>query len=108
MLVWDNRTKVFRYVEENVRHDRLGQEARANAWMSRMCHDWQSSPSQSLGHMQEQDARRTEAESILPENKHVWMQGNRINLHQATNVLYQRNGIAHQKNSGEWVKRMRQ
>ena len=36
------------------------------------------------------------AESILPENKHVWMQGNRSNpLHQATNVLCQRNGIAH-------------
>ena len=29
-------------------------------------------------------------------------------LHQATNVLCQRNGIAHQRNSGEWVKRMRQ
>ena len=30
-----------------------------NTWLSRMCHDWQSSPSQSLGHMQGQDARRT-------------------------------------------------
>ena len=41
------------------------------------------------------------------ENKHVWMQGNKSNpLHQATNVLCQRNGIAHQRNSGEWVKRM--
>ena len=39
-----------------------------------MCHDWQ------LGHMQVQDARRTgervkREESILPENKHGWMQG---------------------------------
>ena len=35
-------------------------------------------------------------ESILPKNKHVWMQGNKSNpLHQATNVLCQRNGIAH-------------
>ena len=68
-----------------------------------------SSPSQSLGHMQEQDAqnwsRVKKAESILPENKHVWMQGNKSNR-QATNVLCQRNGIAHQRNSGEWVKRM--
>ena len=30
-----------------------------NTWMSRMRHDWQSSPSQSFGHMQGQDARRT-------------------------------------------------
>ena len=46
------------------------------------------------------------AESILPENEHVWMQGNRSNPpHQATNVLSQRNGIAHQRNAGEWVKR---
>ena len=45
-------------------------------------------------------------ENIWPENKHVWMQGNSSNpLHQATNVLCQRNGIAHQKNSCEWVKR---
>ena len=37
-------------------------------------------------------------ESILPENKHVWMQENRSNpLHQATNVLCQRKGIVHQK-----------
>ena len=45
------------------------------------------------------------AESILPENKHVWMQGNRRNpLHQATNVLCQRKEIVHQKKcSGEWV-----
>ena len=27
--------------------------------LHRMCHDWQSSPSQSLGHMQGQDAHRT-------------------------------------------------
>ena len=47
-------------------------------------------------------------ESIMPENRHVWVQGNRRNpLHQATNVLCRRNGIAHQKKcSGEWVKRM--
>ena len=46
-------------------------------------------------------------ESILPENKHVWMQGNKSNpLHQATNALCQRTGVAHQRNSGEWVKRM--
>ena len=45
-------------------------------------------------------------ESILPENKHGWMQGNKSNpLHHATNVLCQRNGITHQRNSGEWVKR---
>ena len=43
--------------------------------------------------MQEQDARKnwrrvTREESILPENKHGWMQGNKSNpLHQATNVL---------------------
>ena len=37
----------FRYVEENV-----GKEVRSNTWLSKMCHDWQSSPSQSLGHMQ--------------------------------------------------------
>ena len=49
----------FRYVEENVRHKRFGKEVRSNTWLSRMCHDWQSSPSQSLGHMQGQDARRT-------------------------------------------------
>ena len=36
-----------------------------------------------------------------------WTQGNRSNpLHQATNVLCQRNGIAHLKNSGEWVRMM--
>ena len=52
-------TGTFRYIEENVRHDRFGEEVRSNTWLSRMCHDWQSSPSQSLGHMQEQDARRT-------------------------------------------------
>ena len=47
------------------------------------------------------------AESILPENKHLWMQGNKSNpLHQATNGLCQRNGIAHKRNSGKWVKRM--
>ena len=47
-----------------------------------------------------QNWRRTtkRKESILPENKHVWMEGNRsFPLHQATNVLCQRNGIAHQK-----------
>ena len=49
----------FRYVEENVRHERFGKDVRSNTWFSRMCHDWQSSPSQSLGHMQGQDARRT-------------------------------------------------
>ena len=42
----------FRYVEENVRHERFGKEVRSNTWLSRMCHGWQSSPSQSLGHMQ--------------------------------------------------------
>ena len=46
-------------VTKNVRHERLGKEVRSNTWLSRMCHDWQSSPSQSLGHMQGQDARRT-------------------------------------------------
>ena len=30
----------------------LGKYVRSNTWMSRMCHDWQSSPCQSLGHMQ--------------------------------------------------------
>ena len=35
----------FRYVEENVRHERFGKEVRSNTWMSRMCHDWQSPPS---------------------------------------------------------------
>ena len=49
----------FRYVEKNVRHERFGQEVWSNIWMSRMCHDWQSSLSQLLGHMQGQDARRT-------------------------------------------------
>ena len=49
----------FRCVEENVRHERLGKEVRSDTWLSRMCHGWQSSPSQSLGHMQGQDARRT-------------------------------------------------
>ena len=49
----------FRYVEENVRHERFGKEVRSNTWLSRMCHGWQSSPSQSLGHMQGQDACRT-------------------------------------------------
>ena len=53
--------------------------------------------------------KNKEAESILPENKHVWMQGNKSNLlHQAKNVLCQRNGIPHQRNSGEWVSRMKQ
>ena len=42
--------------------------------------------------------RVKKAESILPEDKHVWMQGNKSNLlHQATNMLCHRNGIAHQK-----------
>ena len=78
MLVWDSRMKVLihrkhekfrchqtdllpKYVQihENVRHERFGKEVRSNTWLSRMCHDWQSSPSQSLGHMQGQDARRT-------------------------------------------------
>ena len=45
----------FGYVEENVRHERFGKEVRSNTWMSRMCHDWQSS----LGHLQGQDAHRT-------------------------------------------------
>ena len=49
----------FRDVEENVRHERFGKGVRSNAWLSRMCHEWQSSLSQSLGHMQGQDARRT-------------------------------------------------
>ena len=51
-----------------------------------------------------QDWRRVKkAESILPENRHVWMQGNRSNpLHEATNVLCQMNAIVHQRNSGEW------
>ena len=36
-----------------------------------------------------------------------WMQRNKSNpLHHATNVLCQRSGITHQRNSGEWVKRM--
>ena len=71
VLVWDNRMKVLIHrkhekfrchqtdAEENVRHERFGNEVRSNTWLSRMCHDWQSSPSQSLGHMQGQDARRT-------------------------------------------------
>ena len=49
----------FRYVEENVRRKRFGKEVRSNTWLSRMCHDWQSSPSQSLGCVQGQDACRT-------------------------------------------------
>ena len=49
----------FSYVEENVRHERFGKEVRSNTWLSRMCHSWQSSPSQSLGHVQGQDACRT-------------------------------------------------
>ena len=55
-----------------------------------------------------QNWRRVKKEkSILPENKHVWMQGNRSNHHhQTTNVLCQMNGIAHQRNSGEWVRKM--
>ena len=54
-----------------------------------------------------QNWRRVKRAEILPENTHVWMLGNRSNpLHQATDVLCQRNGIAHQRNSGEWVKRI--
>ena len=54
-----------------------------------------------------QNWRRVKKEEcISPENKHLWMQGNRSNPLQATNVLCQRNGIAHQQNSGEWVKMM--
>ena len=79
MLVWHNRMNLlihrkhekfrchqtdllpntFRYVEENVRHERFGKEVRSNTWLSRMYHGWQSSPSQSLGHVQGQDACRT-------------------------------------------------
>ena len=44
------------------------------------------------------DARKQEQPS-RGLGKNVW-------IHQATNVLCQRNGIAHQRNSGEWVKRM--
>ena len=51
--------RTFSYVEENVRHERFGKEVRSNTWLSRMCHSWQSSPSQSLGHVQGQDACRT-------------------------------------------------
>ena len=96
----------FRYDEKNVRHERFGQEVWSNIWMSRMCHDWRSSPSQvtrtHAGTGCAQNWRR-----VKKEEKHLWMQGNRSNpLLQATNVLCQRNGIAHQKNSGEWVKRM--
>ena len=76
MLVWDNRIKgidppeareVYRLVTR-VRSDTLkrmyvaravGKKHGPNTWLSRMCHDWQSSPSQSLGHMQGQDASRT-------------------------------------------------
>ena len=46
----------FRYVEEKVRHEMFGKDVRSNIWLSRMCHDWQSSPSQSLG---QQDACKT-------------------------------------------------
>ena len=53
-----------------------GQECPCTVQMSRMCHDWQSSPSQSLGHTQEQDAQKEEKRRrkrvLLPENKHVW------------------------------------
>ena len=38
---------------------RFGKEVRSNTLLSRMCHGWQSSPSQSLGHVQGQDACRT-------------------------------------------------
>ena len=45
---------------------------------------------------------------LAREIKHGWMQEKKKSnpLHHATNVLCQRNGIAHQRNSGEWVKRM--
>ena len=49
----------FRYVEEKVRDERFGKAVWSNTWLSRMCHGWQSSPSQSLGHVQGQDACRT-------------------------------------------------
>ena len=66
----------------------------------------QASHSDPCGDRMRAELEKSE-ESILPENKHVWMQGNQSNpLHQATNVLCQRNGIAHQRNSGEWVTRM--
>ena len=45
-------------LKKNVRYERFGQEVWSN-WVSRMCHDWQSSSSQSLGHMQGRDTRRT-------------------------------------------------
>ena len=46
-------------------------------------------------------------EYLAREQARVDARKNRSNpLHQATNVLCQRNGIAHQKNSGEGVKRM--
>ena len=105
-------SSTFRYVEENARHERFGTAVRSNTWLSRMCHDWpvitKPVTRTHAGTGCEQNWRRVKREDcILPENKHVWMQGNESNpLHQATNVLCQRNGIAHQRSSGEWVKRM--
>ena len=50
---------------------------------------------------------RAELEKSEEGREYLAMQGNKSNpLHQATNVLYQRSGITHQRNSGEWVKRM--
>ena len=104
MLVWDNRTEVLIHRK----HEKF------------RCHQvWAKSAVQHLdvqdvprlavitkpvtrthaGTGRAQNWRRAKKEKILlPENKHVWMQGNRSNpLHQATNVLCQRTGIAHQK-----------
>ena len=83
----------FRYVEDNVRHEgavitKPVTRTHAGTGCSQ---NWR---------------RVKQEESILPENKHVWMQGNRSKpLHQATNVLCQWNGIVHQKISGECAQR---
>ena len=71
----------FRYVEENERHKRLGQEVRSNTWMSRMLDRTLAVTTTPVtrthaGTGCAQNWRRVKKEeSILPENKHVWMQG---------------------------------
>ena len=103
MLVWDKRTKV----RFHRKHDKFRchqTDTLKRMYVTRGFGKKYSSPSQSLGHMQGQDARRIGRrvemeESILPQNKQVLMQGNGSNpLHQVTNALSQRHGIARQKN----------
>ena len=37
VLIPPEDPSTFRYVEENVRHERFGKEVRSNTWLSRMC-----------------------------------------------------------------------